>query len=118
MSDIFHHPSDGFTKNAHLNRAQYNEMYHQSIKDSEGFWSKHGERLDWIRPYKKVKNTSYAHPNVSIKWYEDGILNVSANCIDRHLAKRANQTAIIWEGDNPSDEKHITYAELHAKVSK
>ena len=118
MSDIFHHPSDGFTKNAYLNRAQYDEMYNQSIKDSEGFWSKHGERLDWIRPYKKVKNTSYAHPNVSIKWYEDGILNVSANCIDRHLAKRANQTAIIWEGDNPSDEKHITYAELHAKVSK
>ena len=110
MSNILHPPSSNFTRTAHLNKIQYDEMYSQSIREPEKFWSEQGDRLDWIKRFKKVKNVSYSHPNVSIKWYEDGILNVSANCIDRHLATRGNQTAIIWEGDNPSDEKHISYA--------
>ena len=93
-------------------------MYAASITDPEAFWGEHGKRIDWIKPYTKVKNSSFAHGNVSIKWYEDGQLNVSANCIDRHLARRGDQTAIIWEGDNPSDSKHITYNELHAQVCK
>ena len=118
MSNILHPPSSNFTRTAHLNKIQYDEMYSQSIREPEKFWSEQGDRLDWIKRFKKVKNVSYSHPNVSIKWYEDGILNVSANCIDRHLATRGNQTAIIWEGDNPSDEKHISYAELHEKVSR
>ena len=118
MSNILHPPSSNFTRTAHLNKIQYDEMYSQSIREPEKFWSEQGDRLDWIKRFKKVKNVSYSHPNVSIKWYEDGVLNVSANCIDRHLATRGNQTAIIWEGDNPSDEKHISYAELHEKVSR
>ena len=118
MSNILHPPSSNFTRTAHLNKIQYDEMYSQSIREPEKFWSEQGDRLDWIKRFTKVKNVSYSHPNVSIKWYEDGILNVSANCIDRHLAMRGNQTAIIWEGDNPSDEKHISYIELHEKVSR
>ena len=118
MSNILHPPSSNFTRTAHLNKIQYDEMYSQSIREPEKFWSEQGGRLDWIKRFTKVKNVSYSHPNVSIKWYEDGILNVSANCIDRHLAMRGNQTAIIWEGDNPSDEKHISYIELHEKVSR
>ena len=94
-------------------------MYAASITDPEAFWGEHGRRIDWIKPYTKVKNTSFAHGNVSIKWYEDGQLNVSSNCIDRHSGgAQRDQTAIIWEGDNPSDSKHITYGELHAQVCK
>ena len=118
MSDILHPPSLNFTRSAHLNKIQYDEMYSQSIREPEEFWSLQGDRLDWIKRFTKVKNVSYSHPNILIKWYEDGILNVSANCIDRHLATRATQTAIIWEGDDPSDEKHISYAELHEQVSR
>jgi acetyl-CoA synthetase len=94
-------------------------MYAQSIQDPEGFWGEHGKRLDWIKPYSRVKNTSFDYDNVSIKWFEDGTLNVAANCIDRHLATHGDQTAIIWEPDEPTDEAlHITYAELHAQVCK
>src|SRR4029077_12250946 len=82
------------------------------------FWGEHGKRIDWIKPYTKVKNTSYAPSNVSIKWYEDGVLNVAANCIDRHLAKRGDQVAIIWAGDDPEDDKKITYRQLHAEVCR
>jgi acetyl-CoA synthetase len=87
------------------------------VKDPEKFWGKHGKRIDWFKPYKKVKNTSFKG-RVSIKWFEDGITNVSYNCVDRHLKKRGNQTAIIWEGDNPYDDKKITYKELHEHVCK
>ena len=93
-------------------------MYKRSITDLEGFWREQGKRIDWFKPYTKVKNTSFDEHNVSIKWYEDGVTNVAYNCIDRHLAKRANQTAIIWEGDDPSRSKHITYAELADQVGR
>ena len=104
---------------SHADKATYDAMYEASISDPEAFWREHGQRIDWIKPYTAVKNTSYAPGNVSIKWYEDGTLNVSANCVDRHLATRGDQTAIIWEPDNPEEAaKHITYKELHGEVSK
>jgi acetyl-CoA synthetase len=92
-------------------------MYARSVTDPDGFWGEHGKRLDWIKPYTKVKNTSF-HPPVSIKWYEDGSLNVSANCIDRHLATRGDQVAIIWEGDDPNVSRKVTYRQLHAEVCR
>ena len=118
MSDILHQPSLAFSRNAHLDESQYEALYKQSITDPESFWSKHGRRLDWIKNYSKIKNVSFEHSNVSIKWFEDGVLNVSANCIDRHLSTRGEQTAIIWEGDNPLEEKHISYSELYEKVCR
>ncbi|MEO1640671.1 MAG: acetate--CoA ligase [Pseudomonadota bacterium] len=112
-------PSSAMAAGAHADKAKYDEMYAASIADPEAFWGEHGKRIDWIKPYTKVKNTSYAPGNVDIRWYEDGTLNVSANCIDRHLATRGDQTAIIWEPDSPEDDaKHITYNELHAETSK
>ncbi|MGB0797993.1 MAG: acetate--CoA ligase [Planktomarina sp.] len=111
-------PAAAFAANAHADKATYDDMYAASIADPEAFWGQQGRRLDWITPYTKVKNTTFEHSGVSIKWYEDGELNVSANCIDRHLAARADQTAIIWEGDNPDDSKNITYTELHEQVCK
>jgi acetyl-CoA synthetase len=103
----------------HIDQAKYERMYADSISNPEAFWGEHGKRLDWIKPYTKVKNTSFAYDNVSIKWFEDGTLNVAANCIDRHLAKRGDQTAIIWEADDPNDEpQHISYKELHAQTCK
>ncbi|WP_395173727.1 acetate--CoA ligase [Roseibium alexandrii] len=103
---------------AHVDNVKYLEMYQQSVSDPDGFWGEHGKRIDWIKPFTKVKNTSYDYHNVSIKWFEDGTLNVSANCIDRHLATRGDQPAIIWEGDDPSESKVITYKELHHEVNK
>ncbi|KJS40326.1 MAG: acetyl-CoA synthetase [Roseovarius sp. BRH_c41] len=103
----------------HIDSETYERMYAASITDPEAFWGEHGKRLDWIKPYTKVKNTSFDYDNVSIKWFEDGTLNVAANCIDRHLATRGNQTAIIWEPDDPTDEpQHITYTELHTQTCK
>jgi len=106
------------TKNAHIDEAKYKEMYEASVNDPGAFWGEEGKRLDWIKPYTKVKNTTFEYPDVSIKWYEDGTLNVCANCVDRHLEKRGDQTAIIWEGDEPTDDKHITYKELHEQVCR
>jgi acetyl-CoA synthetase len=108
---------EGVATTAFVDKATYQAMYERSVKDPEGFWGEMGKRLDWIRPYTKVKDTRYA-PDVSIKWFEDGVLNVSANCIDRHLATRGDQTAIIFEGDDPNDSRHISYRELHAEVSR
>ncbi|MBE0453563.1 acetate--CoA ligase [Roseovarius autotrophicus] len=106
-------------KGFHIDADTYARMYAESIRDPEGFWREHGKRIDWIKPYTKVKNTSFAYDNVSVKWFEDGTLNVSANCIDRHLATRGDQTAIIWEPDSPTDEAlHISYRELHAQTCK
>jgi len=102
---------------AFIDEDEYQNRYARSISDIEGFWHEEGKRLDWITPYRTVKNTDFSG-EVKIRWYEDGILNVSLNCIDRHLSKRADQTAILWEGDNPSEDKHITYAELHRHVCK
>jgi acetyl-CoA synthetase len=118
MSDTIYPPTAAFAASAHADKAIYEAMYAASIADPESFWGAQGKRLDWITPYSKVKNTTFEHSGVSIKWYEDGVLNVSANCIDRHLATRGNQTAIIWEGDNPEESAHITYTQLHAEVCK
>ncbi|MGB0513119.1 MAG: AMP-binding protein, partial [Paracoccaceae bacterium] len=117
-SDKMYPPSADFIANAHINKDKYDAMYAASVNDPEAFWAEHGKRVDWMTPFTKVKNVNYAYPDVSIKWFEDGELNVAANCIDRHLATRGDQTAIIWEGDNPNESKHITYNELHAQVSK
>ncbi|PKQ12702.1 MAG: acetate--CoA ligase [Alphaproteobacteria bacterium HGW-Alphaproteobacteria-1] len=107
------------TKGFHIDAETYARMYAESIRDPEGFWREQGKRIDWIKPYTKVKNTSYDYDNVSIKWFEDGTLNVAANCIDRHLETRGDQTAIIWEPDSPTDEAlHITYRELHAQTCR
>ncbi|MEM6421334.1 MAG: acetyl-coenzyme A synthetase N-terminal domain-containing protein, partial [Pseudomonadota bacterium] len=111
-------PSAEIAANAHADAAKYAEMYKASIDDPDAFWREHGQRIDWIKPYTKVKNTSFDYHNVSIKWFEDGTLNVAANCIDRHLKDRAHQTAIIWESDDPEVAQHISYQELYEQVSK
>src|SRR5471032_2577437 len=117
MTDkIYEVPAD-WQKRALIDDAKYKEMYARSIKDPNGFWAEQAKRIDWIKKPSKVKNTSY-EGNVSIKWFEDGTLNASYNCVDRHLAKRGGQTAIIWEGDDPKDDKKITYKQLHAEVCK
>ena len=104
---------------AFIDKDKYQKLYRKSIEKPEKFWDKEGKRLDWIKPYTRVKNTSFAHPDVSIKWFEDGTLNVAANCIDRHLKKRGKQVAIIWEPDDPAeDARYITYRELHREVSR
>jgi len=118
MSDSLFPVPEDWKKRAFMTKAQYEAAYAQSVKDPDGFWGKEAARLDWMRPFTKVKNVSWDPDNLSIKWFEDGALNVSANCIDRHLAKRADQTAIIWEGDNPADSKHVTYRQLHQEVCK
>jgi acetyl-CoA synthetase len=102
---------------ATINAAQYRAMYAESLADPEKFWGEQGKLLDWIKPYTIVKQTSF-DGDVGIKWFADGILNVSVNCIDRHLPKRAAQTALIWEGDDPGQHKHVTYAELYAEVCR
>ncbi|MEL7299227.1 MAG: acetate--CoA ligase [Pseudomonadota bacterium] len=111
-------PSPDFVAKAHADEATYEEMYAASMADPDAFWAEHGKRVEWIKPFTKVKNSTFAHPNVSIKWFEDGTLNVAANCIDRHLEKRGDQTAIIWEADDPNLSKQITYRELHEQVCK
>ena len=115
--NVYPVPTD-VASHALIDNDAYLSMYKQSVEDPEAFWGEHGKRLDWIKPFTKVKNTSFDYHNVSIKWFEDGTLNVSANCIDRHLEKRGDQTAIIWEGDDPADDEHITYSQLHERVSK
>ncbi len=119
MTDTTYAPSAEFTANAFADKATYDKMYAASIKDPEGFWREHGQRIDWIKPYTKVKSTSYEFGNVDIKWFEDGTLNVSANCIDRHLATRADQTAIIFEPDDVNETaQHITYQQLHDETCR
>ena len=103
---------------ANIDANGYQAAYAQSLSDNEAFWAEHGKRIDWIQPYTKVSDVSYNKPDVHIRWYEDGTLNASANCLDRHLATRGDQTAILWEGDDPADAKHITYAELHEEVCR
>jgi acetyl-CoA synthetase len=109
---------DEVAKNAFIDNDKYLEMYQRSIDDPEGFWEEQGKRINWIKPYTKVKDVSYAHDDVHIKWYYDGTLNACANCIDRHLSTRGDQVAIIWEGDDPKDDKNLSYNELHEEVSK
>ncbi|MFY9789321.1 MAG: acetate--CoA ligase [Pseudolabrys sp.] len=114
---IYDVPAD-WRKRAYADGAKYKEMYARSIKDPNGFWADQAKRIDWIKPFSKVKNTSYDPTDVSIKWFEDGTLNVCHNCVDRHLAKRGDQTAILWEGDDPKDDKKLTYNQLHAEVCR
>jgi len=119
MSDdqIFPVP-DATAKAAWVDDAKYQDLYQQSVQDPEAFWGEQGQRLEWIKPYTQVKDVNYNIPGVSIKWFADGTLNASVNCIDRHLPTRAQQTAIIWEGDDPNHSKHITYQQLHDEVCK
>ena len=103
---------------AHIDAARYEAMYQRSVDDPDGFWLEHSRRLDWMRAPTVAGDWTYAYPDVSIAWFADGTLNVAANCIDRHLAERGDQTAIIWEGDDPGDDAHVTYRELHAHVCR
>ncbi|MGE4165221.1 MAG: acetate--CoA ligase [Xanthobacteraceae bacterium] len=119
MPDANIHPVPAdWKKRAYVDDAKYKAMYAASTKDPNAFWAEQAKQIDWIKAPTKIKNTSYAPDNVSIKWFEDGTLNVAWNCIDRHLKSRASQIAIIWEGDEPSDDKKITYQELHDEVCR
>ena len=109
-------PSAEIIERAHIDDAGYQALYEASINDPDGFWREQGQIIDWMTPYTKISDVNYNKPDVSIKWYYDGTLNASVNCLDRHLETRGDQTAIIWEGDNPDDAKHITYRALHAEV--
>ncbi|WP_370159543.1 acetate--CoA ligase [Limimaricola soesokkakensis] len=114
-----HAPAQDMAARAHIDAETYERMYRESITDCDGFWGEQGKRLDWIKPFEAVKNTDFTLGKVSIEWFRDGTLNVAQNCIDRHLATRADQTAIIWEPDDPADPaKHITYRDLHREVSR
>ncbi len=117
MDDLYK-PSNKIVENAHINKLKYEEMYKESISNPIKFWGEHGKRIDWIKNYEKVRDFSYDKKNLYIKWFEDGTLNASYNCIDRHLKNNGNKTAIIWEGDNPDEQKSITYNELYKNVCK
>lgn len=116
MSDIYPVNPEIAAK-AHADNDKYLEMYKQSVENPEAFWDEHGKRIDWFKPYTKVKNSSF-DGNVDIRWFEDGTTNVAYNCLDRHLEKRGDQVAIIWEGDDPADSENITYKDLHERVCK
>ena len=115
-STVFPVPA-GWSDKAWIDQAKYQQMYERSVGDPDGFWGEHGKRIDWIKPFTQVKDTSYTG-KVDIRWFHDGTLNASYNCIDRHLATRGDQTAIIWEGDDPSESRHITYRELYGQVCR
>ena len=123
MPDV--HPADEhvfpvrpeFAAKAHVTAARYQDMFEHAARDPNGFWAEQSRRIAWMKPPTKIKNTSFAG-NVSIKWFEDGTLNASASCLDRHLATRGEQTAIIWESDDPAVSKHVTYRELHEQVCR
>ena len=117
MDDLYK-PSNKIVENAHINKSKYEEMYKESISNPIKFWGEHGKRIDWIKNYEKVRDFSYDQKNLYIKWFEDGTLNASYNCIDRHLKNNGNKTAIIWEGDSPDEQKSITYNELYKNVCK
>ena len=118
MDEKIYYPDLTNSKSFKIDKNKYKEMYQESISNPEEFWRKMGNRIDWITPFSKVKDTSFSHDDVSIKWYEDGSLNVSYNCIDRHLEKNRDKVAIIWESDEPSLSKNITYGELHKQVCR
>ncbi len=114
-NDLFPVP-EAYARSAHCDEARYQEMYARSIEDPEGFWAEQARRIDWIKPPSRIKDVDFDHAR--IRWFEDGVLNVSYNCIDRHLATRGDQTAILWEGDDPAVDARITYKELHRQVCK
>ena len=105
-------------KKALVDKKKYKKKYENSIKNNDAFWKKEGKRITWIKPYKKIKDIKYSKSEVQIKWYEDGTLNASENCIDRHLKNKKDKTAIIWVGDNPKDTKKISYKQLHKEVCR
>ena len=117
MSTV-HPVPEGFARTARLSRADYERLYAESLRDPEGFWKRAALRLDWIKPPSKIKDTSFDAKDLHIRWYEDGMLNVSANCLDRQLAKRGDKTAILFEGDDPGESRSISYRELHADVCR
>ncbi|MBW6390857.1 acetate--CoA ligase [Billgrantia antri] len=117
MTDQHVYPvRDDIAANAWIDREKYQALYKQSVDDPEGFWAEQAKRIDWFKAPTKIKHTSYDPHNVDIRWFEDGTLNASVSCLDRHLETRGDQTAIIWEGDDPKDAKHVSYRELHAKT--
>ena len=118
MSEKVYPVSPEVAAQAHIDNEKYEAMYEQSINDPDTFWGEEGKRLDWFKPYTKVKNTSFDPHNVDIRWFEDGTLNASYNCLDRHLETRGDQIAIIWEGDDPSESESITYRQLHERVCR
>ena len=109
---------ENFKDSAHLTKDKYEEAYNFALDNPEAFWEKEGKRINWINPYTKIKDVTWSNKDVNIKWFYDGTLNASYNCIDRHLLDKSDQIAIIWEGDDPNESKKITYKELHQKVSK
>src|SRR5690349_16407750 len=111
-------PSRAAVERTYTTAEQYAAEYERSIRDPEGFWKEMSQRIDWITPPTRIKNTTFEYPNVSIKWFEDGVLNISANCVDRHLERRGDQTAILWEGDTPGTQDKVTYRELHERVCR
>ncbi len=118
MHEIVHAVPQDWAASAHVDIDAYRSLYRQSVEDPDGFWAEQAKRLDWIKPFTVVKNTSFAPGAVSIKWFEDGTLNVAANCLDRHVETRGDKVAILWEGDDPSESRAITYRELHAEVCR
>ena len=118
MEEHFYEVPGDWAKRAWADAAKYEAMYKQSVDDPEGFWAEQAGRLDWFTAPTKIRDVTYGNKDVTIKWYEDGVLNVSHNCLDRHLATRGDQVAIIWEGDEPGDDKKLTYKQLHAEVCK
>jgi acetyl-CoA synthetase len=117
MSKLYEVPQE-FAARARIRQDDYRRMYAESVSDSAGFWGRMGRRLDWIRPYTQVRDVSYDAADFRIRWYHDGQLNVAANCLDRHLATRGDQAAIIWEGDDPAESGTITYRELYHRVCR
>ena len=117
MSRLYEVPA-AFAAGSRYRLEDYRRLYEESVRDPEGFWGRMGRRLDWVRPYTRVRDVSYDPSDFRIRWYEDGRLNVSVNCLDRHLAERADKVAIVWEGDDPAESERITYRELHHRVCR
>ena len=111
-------PSKDSVNNSLLSEEEFNKMYSQSINDPKSFWKEKGKIIDWIKPFSKINDVSYSLNDLHIKWFHDGTLNASYNCLDRHLKNKGDQTAIIWEGDNPNEKKNITYNQLHSEVCR
>ena len=117
MASVYPVPTE-WAEKAHIDDAAYQAAYARSIADPDGFWRDEAQRIDWITPFTRVKDTSFNEADFRIRWFEDGALNVSANCLDRHLDAHGDTVAIIWEGDDPGQQRKITYRELHAEVSR
>ena len=106
--DVVFEPSKALAKNAHIDNEGYKALYEKSLADPDAFWAEQGQRIDWMKPYSQISDVSYDAADLHIRWYADGTLNAAANCLDRHLATRGDQTALLWEGDNPEDHRTIT----------